>query len=273
MVTRAGVCPFASFRVAPYAPTETIFLYSRKKSYLCNRKSQNKTPIVMQDEMNERKGGATRIILWLVVVVLLIAVLCATGLIRWENSHDNEAEHIVAVDETGSEESEAVITVSKAEWMALKQEVSQLRQEVNQLEAGSSMSVETRSQTSTSHKTTMTQTNQENATVETGSNAITLANYNHDWVESEATVALKNNTDRTVTQVAGRMIYYDMSGNMLDYQDFTQSVTIEPGLVKSFSLRGYGHKDDYAYYKSDVMLSKPNRKYKVAFELKSYKTK
>jgi hypothetical protein len=227
----------------------------------------------MQDEMNERKGGATRIILWLVVVVLLIIVLWATGLIRWESSHDNEAEHIVAVDETGSEESEAVITVSKAEWMALKQEVSQLRQEVNQLEAGSSMSVETRSQTSTSHKTTMTQTNLESTTVETGSNAITLANYNHDWVEQDATVALKNNTDRTVTQVTGRMIYYDMSGNMLDYQDFTKSVTIEPGLAKSFTLNGYGHKDDYAYYKSDVMLSKPNRKYKVTFELKSYKTK
>ena len=232
----------------------------------------------MDEERTERGGGFLKFILLLAVVGIIFVVLWATGLIRWESTPDEATEEVVVetVDEDLSSTSGDGFVITEAEWKALNKEVRQLRQELNQLKSKSgSAPRQTVSTESPAKSTTTTRaTTEQPAQVTTvNANDVTLSNYSHDWVHSDATVSLKNNTSKTITSVSGRMYYYDMSGNMLDYQDFTRSVTIEPGLVKSFSLGGYGHRENYAYYKSEVSITKPDRKYKVKFELNSYKTK
>ena len=232
----------------------------------------------MDDERTERRGGFLKFLMLLGIVAIIFMVLWATGLIRWESTPDEqevqEQEVVVATKADGD------FVVSEAEWNALQSEVRQLRREVNQLKADAAKAATAPRQSSPANKpvqqTTQATTTKPASTTtvtQVTQNDITLAKYSHDWVKPDATVAFKNNLAQTITSISGRMIYYDMSGNMLDYQDFTKSVTIEPEMVKSITLNGYGYREHYAYYKSEPVPGNEDRKYKVKFELKSYKTK
>lgn len=219
----------------------------------------------INEDRSEQRGCFIKMLPIAVVVIIIFVIFWATGLIRIESAsetieQEDSAEQIITT-------SSSDFMMTETEWKALQKEVKRLRSEVNQLKQGNTKPAVTPQVTSTR------QTPAASTTASISSNDITLANYSHDWVNPEATVALKNNTDHTISSVTGRMIYYDMSNNMLDYQDFTKAVAIEPGMVKSITLKGYGYRDNYAYYKSSTMQSNPGRKYKVKFELKSYKLK
>ena len=219
-----------------------------------------------KDSMNGAKNGQGGCFIMMLsiaaVVVIIFAVFWDVGLIRFESTSGTTEQEDSAEEVITTSSSDFMVT--ETEWKSLQSEVKRLHSEVNQLKQGNTKPVVTR-QAAPTQQTAVAST----ASVSSGD--ITLANYSHDWVSSEATVALKNNTDRTISSVTGRMIYYDMGNNMLDYQDFTKSVTIEPGMVKSISLKGYGYRDHYAYCKSQIAY--PDRKYKVKFELKSYKVR
>ena len=218
----------------------------------------------INEDKSEQRGCIIKILPLAVIVIIIFVILWGAGLIRIESASETTEQEDSAEEIITTSSSDFMIT--ETEWKALQKEVKRLRSEVNQLKQGNTKPAVT-------HPASSTRQTAATSTTSVSSRDITLANYSHDWVNSEATVAFKNNTDRTISSITGRMIYYDMSNNMLDYQDFTKSVTIEPGMVKSITLKGYGYRDNYAYYKNGAIPTSPDRKYKVKFELKSYKPK
>lgn len=100
--------------------------------------------------------------------------------------------------------------------------------------------------------------------------AVSMENFEQRWLDSESTIALKNNTDEIIYNVTYRITYLDMQGKALDYKDFSSEVEIEPGMVKKVDIPAYEHDRFYQYYKNSEGKYDDHPKFKVEFELKGY---
>lgn len=211
------------------------------------------------NEENNRNGARKVLNLILVVILLVLLALMGNKFGLFGSSDDAETKQ-TPTETTTVEQS---FEVSQQEWNALKNEVNSLRKEIDELKRHASQAS---SQTASSKSASAQSSSSKSVS------AITMTKYVHDWSDRDASVNFKNHLDKTITSITGRMVYYDMKGEMLDYQDFTTAITIAPKMVKTVSLKGYGCNENYAYYRQSSVLY-DERVYKVKFELISYKTK
>ena len=236
----------------------------------------------MYEEKEEQGKGLKLFLIITFVVIAILTVLWSTDLIRLESTEDETEQEELAGEDTNSSRSKADFVITENEWRSMKREVKQLKSELaqtknelEQLKKGSSKSTTTTRTSTTAQRTASSQTAQTTAASENttpsdkGQSAITMVQYSHDAYTSSATITLQNNTNKTITDIKWRIVYYDMKENMLDYQDFTRRVSIDPGMVKKIEVSGYNDRS-YYYYKSHPSTTYPERKYKVKFELKDY---
>ena len=98
-------------------------------------------------------------------------------------------------------------------------------------------------------------------------NAVSMVSYEQSWLDYQGTLALRNNTDKEIYNLTFVITYLDMSGNELDYEEFTKTITIAPGMTKKVDIPAYEHQRSYHYYKSENS-STGTPAFKIKFQLK-----
>lgn len=103
---------------------------------------------------------------------------------------------------------------------------------------------------------------------EVKANAVTMVSFVQDSPYGDATITLKNNLEIPITSIKARIVYKDMNGEILDYQDIDKSIEIAPKMSKTFTIKAFGKSADYVYYKAQ--FADLHRKFKVDFRLGNY---
>lgn len=104
--------------------------------------------------------------------------------------------------------------------------------------------------------------------------AVSMVSFEQSFLDTDATIALKNNTTEHIRQVSFTIDYLDMDGTPMDYVSFTRRVDIAPGRTKKIDIPSYESSRYYYYFKSKNPYDMPNSKsFKVKYELTGYNGK
>lgn len=102
-------------------------------------------------------------------------------------------------------------------------------------------------------------------------NAVTMVSYEQGPHDYTGTLSLRNNTNEEIHNIAFIITYLDMSGNDMDYEEFSLNVQIASGMTKKIDIPAYEYNRHYRYYKTEKQYGSlyPNT-FKIKFVLKGY---
>ena len=97
---------------------------------------------------------------------------------------------------------------------------------------------------------------------------ITMVSYEQSWTDDQGTLALKNNTETEIKNLKFIITYLDMSDKEMDYKEFSEIISIAPGMTKKLDIPAYEHNRYYHYYKTEG--GSDHTTFKIGFKLFDY---
>lgn len=101
---------------------------------------------------------------------------------------------------------------------------------------------------------------------------VVITQYKKDFVDREEIITFKNNTAENINKIKGIIVYKDLSGNDISYQELNIRISIAPGMSKQTKIRSFDQDNKYVYYKEfkSYMEVSSITPFKFEFRLISY---
>lgn len=99
--------------------------------------------------------------------------------------------------------------------------------------------------------------------------AVSFVSYEQNWSDREGSLALRNNTNKRIFNISFQLVYYNMDGQQVDYENFFRTVSINAGMTRKVDVPAYERDRNYAYYKSESLYGRSHQ-FKVKFRLLDY---
>jgi hypothetical protein len=107
---------------------------------------------------------------------------------------------------------------------------------------------------------------------EINANDVKITQFKKDSSDWNEIITFKNNTSETINRIKGIIVYKDMQGNDISYNEIDIRLTIAPGMSKQTKIKSFDQDNKYCYYKDYKSYYETVGKtaFKIEFRLTSY---
>lgn len=107
---------------------------------------------------------------------------------------------------------------------------------------------------------------------EINANDVKITQFKKDSSDRHEIVTFKNNTSETISGIQGIIVYKDMQGNDISYNEIDVRLTIAPGMSKQTKIKSFDQDHKYCYYKDykSYYETVGITAFKIEFRLTSY---